>query len=145
MPFEIARIRWRFRLGLRNDFMTFWIVACLVWTISWLLTAASLPDGIGMASSHVIAIGVATGLMPLVILRCGHAVLWVAHRVKRFLRASIRSLKPADRSEEGVVRSRLDEMAGAQQIGNSRHPGTSLAPLPLDRDLIAGRERQPAL
>jgi hypothetical protein len=143
MPFEIARVRQRIRLGFRNSFMSFWLLACLVWTTSWLLIAASLPDGIGMTPSHVTAVGAATGLMPLVILRCGHAFLWAAHRLEPFISASIGSLKPAARSDDGVVRSRFDETADAEQIGSSRYPGTS--PLSLDRDPIARRGRRAAL
>ena len=73
-----ARVFRFVQVGPAAGFMTFWTVACSVWTGMWLLLDVVLvPHGIGLPTPYLVAIGVATGMCPMAFMLCGRALMLV--------------------------------------------------------------------
>ena len=128
-----ARVFRCVQVGPAAGFMTFWVIACSVWTVMWLLVDLVLaPHGIGLPGPHLIAIGVATGMCPVAAMLGGRALMSAGRRVLFSLRTSLESLaaKDEERGTRIAPRERLNSSGLVRQDGPS---WVGSAPLDPDR------------
>jgi hypothetical protein len=121
------------QVGPAIGFMTFWAVACSVWTGMWLIVDLVLaPHGIGLPRPYLVVIGVATGMCPIAVMLCGRALMSAGGRVLFPLRTLLESLtaRGEERRTRIAPRERLNSNGLAQQGGPS---WVGSAPLDSDR------------
>jgi hypothetical protein len=128
-----ARVFRLVQVGPAAGFMTFWAVACSVWTGMWLLADLTLvPHGIGLPGPHLVAIGVATAMCPIAVMLCGRALMSAGSRLLFSLRTLLESLttRGEERRTRIAPRERMNSSGLAQQGGPS---WVGSAPLDSDR------------
>jgi hypothetical protein len=129
-----ARVFRFVQVGPAAGFMTFWILACSVWTGMWLLLEIVLvPHGIGLPGPSLIVIGVATGMCPIAVMLCGRALMLAGRRVLFSLRTLLESAtaEGRERRTPTAPRERLNSGGLMQQGGPSW-----VGPAPLDPDRL---------
>ena len=78
------------------DFLLFWAAICAVWTGAWLLVDGLLvPAALRISPLRLVAIGSATGFLPIIVLGAGRAILYLAGRVVSSARSRAGSLRAA--------------------------------------------------
>ena len=129
-----ARVFRFVQVGPAAGFMTFWTVACSVWTGMWLLLDVVLvPHRIGLPTPYLVAIGVATGICPMALMLCGRARMSAGFRLLLLLRTLLESLTLKGEERSGRIRiaprERLNSSGLVEQSGPSW-----VGPAPLDSD-----------
>src|SRR5918997_332688 len=129
-----ARVFRFVQVGPAAGFMTFWTVACSVWTGMWLLLDVVLvPHGIGLPGPYLVAIGVATGMCPIAVMLCGRALMSAGSRLLFSLRALLESLTAKGEEQ----RTRIAHRERPNSSGLVRQGGPSwFGSAPLDSDRL---------
>ena len=100
--FGSSMLRDKAKLG----FILFWAVTCAVWTGAWLVVDYLLvPEALRVSALRLVAIGLATGLLPIAVLCVGRAVLYLAVRGVELARRRVPAFRSAASGRRSVVRA----------------------------------------
>jgi hypothetical protein len=87
-------------------FFLFWAVTCAVWIGAWLVVDYLLvPEPLRVSALRLVAIGLATGLLPIAVLCVGRAVLYLIVQGLAFTRRRLPAFRGAASGRRSVARA----------------------------------------